>query len=227
MVINNVDFTGLEEQIGYVFSDKSVIRTALTHKSYLNECRIGDFKCYERLEFLGDAILEFMVTDYIYRLYPDTDEGSLTQLRSQIVCERTLSTIAREKHYGDFLFLGKGESSTSGRDRSSTLCDVFESVLGAIYLDGGFDEAKKYVDRLLLTRFNEFITEDYKTKLTIYCQKNSTSLEFRVLEETGPAHDKLFTIGVYIDNKLRATGTGKSKKEAESSAAKIVFEEVR
>lgn len=225
--MNTVDYAGLEKQIGYVFSDKAVLRTALTHKSYLNECKIGKLECYERLEFLGDAILEYIVTDYIYHLYPDTDEGALTKLRSQIVCERTLSIIAREKDFGQYLFIGRGEEASNGRDRSSTMCDVFESVLGAIYLDAGMEEARGYVERLLLCRLDEFVHEDYKSSLIVECQKNNEKLEFKVLEESGPEHNKEFRIGAYIDDTLRSTGVGRSKKEAEQQASMAILMEER
>ena len=151
MNYEELDFGPLEERIGYHFKDPTLLRTALTHKSFASEYHVREVPQYERLEFLGDSILEYISSEALFERYPKLPEGELTKKRASLVCEYTLSQITKELGYGDYVILGKGEDLTGGRERPSILCDLFESVLGAIYLDGGMEPAKTYVERHLLT----------------------------------------------------------------------------
>lgn len=215
---NNYD--NLEQMIGYKFKNKQLLDTAFTHKSYVNEKQCGSFESYERLEFLGDAILEYLVSDFLYSEYAKKSEGELTKLRASLVCEFTLSKLARELGFGSYGYFSKGEKSTGGPNRDSILCDMFESVLGALYLDGGMDEARQYVSRFLLTDIeHKQLFYDAKTRLQEYSQKNGFKLRYELVSETGPEHDKIFTVAVYLDDKRMCEGTGHSRKNAEQQAA--------
>ena len=215
----------LETIIGYTFKDKKHLETALTHKSYVYEKTIGQHVSYERYEFLGDAILEFIVSRYLFEHYEQMSEGELSKLRSSLVCEFTLSKIARELQYGEYARFSKGERQTGGANRDSILCDMFESVLGAIYLDGGLDEAVAYVNRFLLTDIeHKQRFYDAKSRLQEYVQKHRQTLAYELLSETGPDHDKQFTVRVLIDGKEMARKTAHSKKTAEQYAAYEVLE---
>ena len=215
----------LETIIGYKFSNIAHLETALTHKSYVNEKMIKRYVSYERYEFLGDAILEFIVSRYLFEHYADMSEGELSKLRSSLVCEFTLSKVARELHYGQYARFSKGEYQTGGANRDSILCDMFESVLGAIYLDGGIEEAYAYVERFLLTDIeHKQRFYDAKSKLQEFVQKRKQSLSYELLSETGPDHDKQFTVRVLIDETEMARKTAHSKKTAEQYAAFEVLE---
>ncbi len=217
-----MEFAKLEERLSYEFSDKSLLKVALTHSSYMNECMDHSrHECYERMEFLGDAVLELIVSEFLYRKMPDKREGSLSGLRAQLVCEQSLSKLARGLRINEFIILGKGEESCGGRQKSSILCDVFESVLGAVYLDGGFDAACEIVNRELISRYEEIIVRNYKSELQEMADllEGKPDIEYRTLEESGPDHDKSFTVGVYIGGVQKGVGTGKSKKEAQQLAA--------
>lgn len=210
----------LENLIGYNFIDKSHLDIAFTHKSYTNENLVKKHQSYERYEYLGDAILEFLVSRYLFESYPDMPEGELTKLRASIVCEFTLSKLSRELKLGDYGYFSKGERKTGGYKRDSILCDMFESLLGAIYLDGGLDAADDIVKRLLLTDIeHKKLYYDSKSKLQEYSQKNNISLKYNLLSETGPEHDKNYYVNVTLDDKIIAEGIGHSKKTAEQNAA--------
>ncbi|MBR3600088.1 MAG: ribonuclease III [Lachnospiraceae bacterium] len=214
------NYNELEKLIGYSFKDKSHLDIAFTHKSYTNENMVKKHQSYERYEFLGDAILEFLVSDYLYNEYPNKPEGELTKLRASIVCEFTLSGLARELKLGHYGYFSKGERNTGGNNRDSILCDMFESLLGAIYLDGGLEYAKAFVKNLLLTDIDsKKLYYDSKTSLQEYVQKNGKILEYKVVKETGPEHNKEYTVELLIDNKLVSSGIGHSKKTAEQNAA--------
>ncbi|MBQ8167762.1 MAG: ribonuclease III [Lachnospiraceae bacterium] len=214
------NYNELEKLIGYSFKDKSHLDIAFTHKSYTNENMVKKHQSYERYEFLGDAILEFLVSDYLYNEYPNKPEGELTKLRASIVCEFTLSGLARELKLGQYGYFSKGERNTGGNNRDSILCDMFESLLGAIYLDGGLEYAKAFVKNLLLTDIDsKKLYYDSKTSLQEYVQKNGKILEYKVVKETGPEHNKEYTVELLIDNKLVSSGIGHSKKTAEQNAA--------
>lgn len=217
-----------EETIDYNFCKKDTLKQALTHTSYANENNNRPFN-NERLEFLGDAVLEVVTSEFLYFNYKDLPEGELTKLRAKIVCESTLAFCSRKLNLGDFLFLGKGEDSTGGRARNSILSDAFEAVIGAIFLDGGIDKAKSFVTAKVLhyvtTRGLENIFTDYKTKLQEIVQKNNNStLEYTIINESGPDHNKQFTVGVFENGNCIGKGLGKSKKIAEQSAAQNAIE---
>jgi len=220
------DYNSLEERLKYTFRDRSLLETALTHSSYSNECLLGDHECYERLEFLGDAVLELIVSEYLYKNMPDKREGALSGLRSQLVCEQSLSGLVRKLKITDYLILGKGEEGCGGRNKNSILCDVFESVLGAIYIDGGFEAARIFVKREILDQYEELRVRNYKSELQekVDMSDDKGRIDYRVLEESGPDHDKVFKVGVYIGNELKGIGVGKNKKEAQQLAASAALE---
>lgn len=218
---NNANrYSELEQKIGYCFKDKSHLDIAFTHKSYTNEKMCARRESYERYEFLGDAILEFLVSNFLFVNYPDKPEGDLTKLRASLVCEFTLSKIARELSLGKYGFFSKGERNTGGCNRDSILCDMFESLLGAIYIDGGLDEARRFVETLLLTDIeHKKLFYDSKSKLQEYAQKNETKLEYILVDEKGPDHNKEFYVQVLVGGKIMAEGSGHSRKGAEQIAA--------
>lgn len=217
---NVVDFTNLEKNIGYNFKNKELLKLALTHSSYSNEIKINKYGNYERLEFLGDAVLELMSSQFFYNAYPDMNEGYLTRLRSSMVCEQALAFCAREFDLPKYILLGKGEEITGGRERDSIISDVFEAVLGALYLDGGFDVANKFVIKYVLQDLeNKQLFYDAKTILQERVQKDGKSLKYVLVSETGPDHDKLFRIDAVVEGEVLGSGEGKSKKQAEQQAA--------
>ena len=215
-----MEFGPLEERIGYRFKDPSLLRTALTHKSFASEYHIRQIPQYERLEFLGDSILEYISSEALYQRYPELPEGELTKKRASLVCEYTLSRITRELGYGDYVILGKGEDLTGGRERPSILCDLFESVLGAIYLDGGMEPAKAYVERHLLTDLeHKTIFTDAKTILQEYAQSEGMELTYELLDQTGPDHLRVYTSRVRLGETPYETGQAHSIKGAQMEAA--------
>lgn len=213
-------FEDLEKAIGYCFKNKTNLYIALTHKSYSNENLIGNKQSYERFEFLGDAILEYLVSDFLFINYKDMPEGDLTKTRASLVCEFTLSKIARDLNLGGYGFFSKGERNTGGPNRDSILCDMFESLIGAIYLDGGMEEARSFVSRFLLTDIeSKKLFHDSKTKLQEYAQKKEVTLVYELIEEVGPAHDKEYRVRAVLDGKIEEDGAGHSRKAAEQMAA--------
>ena len=209
----------LEERLGYRFRDRTLLTLALTHSSYGNEQ--GDHRDNERLEFLGDSVLGFITAEYLYQTFDSRPEGELTKRRANAVCEKTLAEYAREIRLGDYLRLGKGEQRTGGAQRPSILSDAFESVIAAIYLDGGMEEAKRFVLRFVSAAEAEGqAVTDYKTLLQEVIQKNPDEhLSYVLAAERGPAHDKVFTVEVYLNSNKIGTGEGHSKKKAEQAAA--------
>lgn len=216
----------IERKIGYTFKDKSLLRTALTHSSYANELHRG--KNNERLEFLGDAVLSIVVADYIFHLYSDKTEGELTKLRASLVCEPTLAGYARQIGLGQKLLLGKGEQHSGGYDRPSILADAFEAVIAAIYLDGGMEEARSFVLRFTKNEIEHPAvrrTADYKTTLQEIVQQNEGErLEYVLVGESGPDHNKHFVAEVHLNSNVIGKGGGRSKKEAEQQAARAALE---
>ena len=196
------DYGELEKRIGYEFKDIRLLITALTHTSFANELKVNKTESYERLEFLGDAILEYIVSDYLFRKKREYEEGKLTKLRASLVCEFTLSQISESLGYGKFVLLSKGEAQTGGRTRKSILCDLFESVLGAMYLDGG-----------------KSLFYDAKSTLQEFCQKNGKELKYELIEEKGPEHNKIFVSDAMIDGQATARGEGSNRKNSEQMAA--------
>lgn len=218
-------FRELEEAIGYSFKDIKHLETAMTHKSFVNEKTISRYESYERYEFLGDAILEFIVSRYLFVHYKHMPEGTLSKLRSSLVCEFTLSKIARELRFGEHARFSKGEKQTGGANRDSILCDLFESVLGAIYLDGGMKPAQAYVERPLLQDIeHKQRFHDAKSSLQEYAQKHKLTLEYELVSEEGPDHDKKFTVRLLLGGKEMTQKTAHSKKAAQQYAAFEVME---
>ena len=211
----------LESKIRYHFTDSSILTHALSHSSYANEMRMNKEKSNERLEFLGDAVLELVTSEYVYKEYSDLSEGDLTKLRASIVCEQTLSACARDLKIGDYLLLGKGEDITGGRERDSILSDALEAVIGAIYLDGGFTNAKEFIRSFILANLkNKDLFFDSKTILQEIIQNNNgQKLRYRLLSEEGPDHNKTFKVAVYVGTEEIGIGTGRTKKAAEQEAA--------
>ena len=213
-------YSELENLIGYKFNNSSLLDIAFTHKSYTNENIINKHQSYERFEYLGDAILEFLVSKYLFETYPDKPEGELTKLRASIVCEFTLSKLSRELKLGSYGYFSKGERNTGGPNRDSILCDMFESLLGAIYLDGGLVEAESFIKKHLLTDIeHKKLYYDSKSKLQEYAQKMNILLKYNLISENGPEHEKEYYVNVELDNKVIAEGIGHSKKTAEQNAA--------
>ena len=214
------DLKKFQELIGYQFKNEQLLKQALTHSSYANEKHMKKLSDNERLEFLGDAVLETTSSEFLFNNYPKLTEGQLTKLRASIVCEPTLALCTEEIHLGDFIYLGKGEEQTGGRKRKSILSDAMEAVIGAIYLDGGFANAKEFVLKFIMKDIeNKHLFYDSKTILQEVVQGEHEKLTYVLLEESGPDHDKNFTVGVLIGNKEISTGTGHTKKAAEQEAA--------
>lgn len=211
----------LEVLIGYEFRQEGLLRQALTHSSYANERHMKKLSDNERLEFLGDAVLEIVSSEYLYRNYPKLPEGDLTKFRASIVCEPTLALCTREIDLGRFLNLGKGENQTGGRNRKSILSDALEAVIGAIYLDGGFEKAKEFIHRFILTDIeHKKLFYDSKTILQEVVQGSyDEPLHYVLLAEEGPDHDKSFRVEARIGDKVIGAGCGHTKKAAEQEAA--------
>ena len=216
----------LELIIAYKFHYPELLIQALTHSSHINESRLLKIESNERLEFLGDAVLEIIVSEYLYHQYAALPEGDLTRMRAGMVCESTLAEFAREIRLGDFLILGKGEAATGGRERNSVLADAVEALLGAIYLDGGLETARAFLQQNFLgKREHGFI--DFKTLLQEKVQKTSEiPLIYQLIGEQGPDHKKEFVMEVWHDGKRLGKGTGGSKKAAQQQAAKAAMEEL-
>ena len=214
------DLKQFQKVIGYHFHDEQLLKQALTHSSYANEKHLKKLSDNERLEFLGDAVLELTSSEFLYQNYPKLTEGQLTKLRASIVCEPTLATCTEEMNLGDYLFLGKGEERTGGRKRKSVLSDALEAVIGAIYLDGGFANAKEFVLKYILKDIeHKHLFYDSKTILQEVVQGEHEQLTYVLLGETGPDHNKMFEVGVLIGRKEISTGKGHTKKAAEQDAA--------
>ncbi len=211
----------LESRIGYVFEDKSLLRQALTHSSFANEMRILKSGDYERLEFLGDAVLEMVTSNFLFSKYPTMPEGQLSKLRASLVCEQALAFVARGIELDRFFLLGKGEEATGGRKRDSIACDIVEAVIGAIFRDSGIEEAQKFIFRFILDSIEQKkLIFDAKSSLQELAQsKYRQSLSYKVVYEKGPEHDKEFGVEAYMGDKLLGRGKGRSKKIAEQHAA--------
>lgn len=215
----------LQNRIGYHFRDTALLQRALTHSSYANEAHTNDGD-NERLEFLGDSVLGFITADYLFSHHQNFPEGELTKLRAYTVCEKSLFAFAKSIDLGKYLYLGKGEERTGGRTRPSLLSDAFEAVIAAIYLDGGLEEAKRFVLRFVVPcAESKPAFKDYKTMLQEVVQQNQgETLEYVLVSETGPDHDKHFSIEVHLNSNVIGRGVGGSKKKAEQNAAKEALE---
>lgn len=222
----------LEAYIGYRFEDRGLLDNALTHRSFVNENSILPCKDNERLEFLGDAVLELTISDMLMKKFPDLAEGELSKLRASLVNEQPLAKLARSFRIGEFLLLGRGEESTGGRTKPSLLANAFESVVAAMYLDGGFDRATAFIGRLFEPLIDAgaaaAVYRDYKTAAQEICQNLFRELpRYMVISETGPDHEKRFETSLVVGERVISTGTGRSKKEAEQQAAKEAIEVLR
>ena len=220
-----------EATIGYVFADKSNAVLALTHSSFANESKNEKIKSNERLEFLGDSILSFVISENIYSKFPSLTEGEMTKVRASIVCEPSLMKCANNINLGKYLLLGKGEEFTGGRTRISILSDAFEAVIGAIFIDGGMEKAKificKNMEHLVGHSVSGLTFNDYKTILQEIIQKSGEKkISYEIVAEKGPDHSKLFISQVRIADEVKGTGEGKSKKEAEQNAAKAALDKI-
>ncbi|MBO4351562.1 MAG: ribonuclease III [Proteobacteria bacterium] len=216
-----------EEELGYTFADSSLLEMALTHRSYAFEH--GPNHCdNQRLEFLGDAILDFVIAEALYLAYPDYHEGELSRIRSRLVCESALCLLAKKLDFETHILMGKGEISASGMLRQGTLADAYEAVIGAVYLDGGFEAAKQYILRhhadLLRDPDGSWLPRDAKTRLQEIAQAKHIDFQYQIIQESGPSHAPTFEIAVLTGDKILGKGTGKSKKEAQQAAAENVLE---
>ena len=219
------DFNTFQEGLGLQFNDLELLRQAFTHRSYLNEHRGEVTGHNERLEFLGDAVLELISTHFLYDKYPDKPEGELTAYRAALVNAVTCAEIAHEIGMNDFLLLSRGEAKDTGRARNILLANAFEALVGAIYLDQGYDAAKQFITKHLFPKIDAIVSEklwqDAKSALQERAQETEgVTPSYAVVRETGPDHDKHFIVGVYIKDAVVAEGSGKSKQEAEQSAAR-------
>ena len=211
----------LEKKIGYIFQDKMLLKQALTHSSFANEQKINRYGNYERLEFLGDAVLELVSSDFLFHGNPDMPEGKLTRLRSSMVCEPALAYCARDLELETYILLGKGEEVTGGRKRDSIISDVMEAVIGALYLDGGLAAAHRFIHRFVLSDLeNKILFYDSKSILQEMVQAMpGTQLSYELTGEEGPEHDKQFLVEARLNGKTEGRGRGRSKKAAEQQAA--------
>lgn len=217
-----------EEVIGYKFKNQRLLYEALSHSSYANELKKGHHRSNERLEFLGDSVLSIVVSDYLYRHFKHLPEGELTRVRASLVCEKALFEFSSKIRLSDYILLGKGEMRSQGNKRPSTVSDAFEAVIAAIYLDGGLEAAKKHIMRFMpdsIISEKKDSNDDYKSILQEIIQRNpEESVEYRLVGESGPDHDKKFTVRVMLNSNVIGEGTGKSKKNAEQMAAKEALE---
>lgn len=219
----------IEEKIGYSFRDAELLTNALTHSSYANENRGRSCDSNERLEFLGDSVLGLVVADALYRRFPGLPEGRMTRLRAQLVCEESLHHVAAQLGLGEYIRLGRGEEHTGGRNRTSILADAVEALIAAMYLDGGMEVARGFIERYILTALDGEMPAvgDCKTELQELVQRKSGSvLTYELLGESGPDHDKTFTSQVSLNGRPIGSGSGRTKKEAEQAAARAALREM-
>ncbi len=220
---SNQPLSDLQRALNIHFNREELLLQAFTHSSHVNEHKACGDRDNERLEFLGDAVLELAVSEYLYNHYSDLSEGELTKMRAAIVCEASLKQFAQHLQFGDYVLLGKGEENTGGRTRPALLADLFEAFIGALYLDQGFDAVRSFLNEHLFSRLSDLSSQtlfDYKTELQEWMQKRGMgSPRYEIVEESGPAHDRAFTAEVYTEDKVWGQGKGRSKKEAEQQAA--------
>ncbi len=219
----------LENALGYTFRDRTLLEEALNHSSYANEHRGAGLKSNERLEFLGDAVLGVVTAEYLFQNHPDLPEGDLTRIRAVLVCEKSLYEVAQSLSLGSYLKLGKGEESGDGRQRPSILADAVEAMFAAVYLDSDMETVRRLIHRVLLDKEPETQIEerrkDYKTKLQEITQRQpGQNLTYVIVQESGPDHAKVFTVEAQINGRCIGAGSGRSKKEAEQSAARAALE---
>jgi ribonuclease-3 len=219
-----IDFSLLEKKLEITFKNKDLLTQAFIHRSYINENLGSKLAHNERLEFLGDAVLELIVTDYLFRKYPQAPEGELTAYRSSLVNTQVIGTAALEVGLNEYLLLSKGESRDMGKARSHILANTFEACLGAIYLDQGYETARVFVEKFLFPKLHDIVANKLWRDAKSLAQEKAQEFEhltpmYKVMSESGPDHDKRFTVGIYFGTTLVAQGKGKSKQEAEQKAA--------
>lgn len=223
-----MDVTKFKETLSIPFSNEQLLKQAFTHSSYVNEHQHEHLRDNERLEFLGDAVLELAVSDYLFAKYPDMTEGEMTKLRAIIVCEESLFHFAEMVNFSDYVLLGKGEERTGGRKRQALLADIFEAFLGALYLDQGMNVCQEFLNKHVFPNVKSdtfSYVMDYKTKLQeIVQKKKGNTLSYQIVDQKGPSHERIFSSKVTVNNDLYAIGEGKSKKEAEQKAAEKMIE---
>ena len=222
--MENTAIAAFEKEIGYTFNDKQLLVHALTHSSYANERGMDKTMCNERLEFLGDAIVDMVASDRLFKMMPSSQEGVLTKMRASVVCEQSFARLASEMHFGEYILLGKGEEATGGRTRASVLADCFEAVIAAIYLDSSLEVVFAWTEAHLRTALVQAssgkVAKDYKTVLQEKTQKGKDGrVTYQLADEQGPDHAKVFTVHVFVDDRYMAEGKGTSKKDAEQAAA--------
>lgn len=219
----------IQQQLQIQIKDFSLIQQAFFHRSYVNEQGRHLIESNERLEFLGDAVLEILVSQFLFHFYPDKPEGDLSRMRAQLVREPSLAYLARACQFPNYIRLGKGEILSGGADRDSILSDCFEAFLGAVYLDSGIEEVRRFLQEILFIphlKILQVSRQDFKTKFQELAQQNgSVQIDYRLLKQEGPAHAQIFTVGLYLENQLIATACGKSKKEAEMKAAATALDQ--
>ena len=229
--IKEQKFNQLQDRLGIHFRNDKLLKQAFTHSSYVNEHRRKPYEDNERLEFLGDAVLELTVSNYLFEKYPMMSEGELTKLRAAIVCEPSLVVFANQLSFGEFVLLGKGEEMTGGRERPAMLADVFESFIGALYLDSGLEPVVQFLRKVVFPRIDEGAFShvmDFKSQLQELIQRdNCGTLQYKILQEKGPAHNREFVSTVLLNGETLGTGIGRSKKEAEQRAAELALREMK
>ena len=215
----------LEERVGYNFKNKDLLHVALSHTSYANETK--NAQSNERIEYLGDAVLELISSEYIYKTYPNLPEGEMTKTRAYAVCEDSLAKVANKYDFSEYLLVGKCEAMVNGKYRNSILADAVEAVIGAIFLDAGIEKAKEFILPNIIPQIEDYIkngNKDYKTQLQEKLQVHGdVKIEYKLVEEKGPDHEKIFVVEVYCNDKLLGKGEGRSKKEAEMRAAQTAL----
>ncbi|MEI6280710.1 MAG: ribonuclease III [bacterium] len=223
-----INFSDFEKKLKVIFEDKNLLKQSFTHRSYINE-NGAESNCHnERLEFLGDAVLELIVTDFLYRKYPTYTEGELTALRSALVNAIIIASVAEEIGMNDYLLLSKGEAKDKGKARQYILANTYEAFVGAMYLDQGYDVVNKFITKTLLPKTEEIVNKKLWRDAKSLVQEKAQEFvlftpAYKVLHETGPDHDKHFTVGIYFGPELIAEGKGKSKQEAEQKAAEAAL----
>lgn len=224
-------FKAFQERLGIQFHDEGLLIQAFTHSSYVNEHRKKPHEDNERLEFLGDAVLELTISKFLFKKFPIMSEGELTKMRAAIVCEPSLVTFANELKFGELVLLGKGEEMTGGRERPALLADVFEAFIGALYLDHGLEVVNQFLDKTVIPKINAGAFShvmDFKSQLQELVQRDGTGvIEYKVLQEKGPAHSREFVSRVSLNGEELGIGTGRSKKEAEQHAAEIALQKLK
>ena len=220
-MLSQTDIYEFEQKIGYTFKNKELLYQAFTHSSLVNEQKINKKPDYERLEFLGDAVLEMISSAFLYKTYPDKKEGEMSKIRASLVCEPALAYCSEQLDVKKYIQLGKGEEATGGRNKESIIADVMEAIIGALFLDGGIEESKRFIDTYVLTNADSMqMFSDSKSILQELAQgQNLGSIRYEICGESGPEHDKIFEVRVFVGDKNFGEGTGKTKKAAEQKAA--------